>query len=313
MHKVPDGRRFQSHVAALLVGAVVVFAACSASATTSPAPAATAATSTSAPPQTSSAPVTPNTSPQAASQTAACAYQNAVQGDTLTVGIVSDPPFIIRTVDGQWTSLAPVLDRKFATFLCKKIEFIPIGFSTAIAGLQAGKYMMIGADMHKTPERAKVAAFSTPFNTSGTTYWVDRSGPITTLAQLNNPSVSIAVITGSDNQTATEKYLPKAHEVLLPNASITDVMLQLQTQKVTAFSNSSFLVPALAQRYPQWRAIPDNTTGLIAQGQGWIFNLNETALLAAANAFMAMEIQNGDLGALTKQYVTLENALAPAR
>lgn len=292
MHTTPAGRRFASRAAALLATASVLFAGCSGSATANPTavPAASAQNSTSAAPQTSTAPATANASAPAASQATACAYQNAVPGDTLTVGIVSDPPFIIRTVDGQWTSLAPVLDQKFATYLCKKIDFIPIGFSTAIAGLQAGKYMMIGADMHKTPERAKVAAFSTPFNTSGTTYWVDSSGPITTLAQLNDPSVSIAVITGSDNQTATEQYLPKAHEVLLPNASITDVMLQLQTHKVTAFSNSSFLVPALAQRYPQWRAIPNNTTGLIAQGQGWIFNLNETALLAAANAFMAMEI-----------------------
>jgi ABC-type amino acid transport/signal transduction systems, periplasmic component/domain len=207
--------------------------------------------------------------------------------------------------------LAPVLDQKFADYLCKKIEFIPIGFSTAIAGLISNKYMMIGADMHNTPERAKVAAFSTPFNTSGTTYWVDSSGPIKTLEQLNDPAVSIAVITGSDNQTATEKYLPKAHEVLLPNASITDVMLQLQTKKVTAFSNSSFLVPALAAKYPEWLAIPNDTQGLIAQGQGWIFNQNETELLAAANAFMAIEIQSGDLAALTKQYVTLENTLAP--
>lgn len=237
---------------------------------------------------------------------------HAATKGTLTVGIVADPPFILQTPSGQWVSLAPTLDRMFAAYLHMKIQFVPTGFSTAIAALQANKFDMFGADFHATPEREKVVNFSTPFNVSGTTWWVrkDSSKHLTSLASLNSADVSIALITGSDNQTATQKYMPKAHQVLLPNASISDLLLQLESGKVDAFGESSYLVPALAQKYPQLRAIPNNTTGLLALGQGWVFNKSQTKLLHQANAFMHKVIADGELAKLKKKYVTLANSLA---
>lgn len=242
----------------------------------------------------------------------AASTPKATNNGTLTVGIVADPPFILQTPSGQWVSLAPTLDRMFAAYLHMKIQFVPTGFTTAIAALQANKFDMFGADFHATPEREKVVNFSTPFNVSGTTWWVRKGNPkhLKTLASLNSPNVSIALITGSDNQTATQKYMPKAHQVLLPNASISDLLLQLESGKVDAFGESSYLVPALAEKYPGLQAIPNNTTGLLALGQGWVFNKSQTKLLAKANAFMHKVIADGELAKLKKKYVTLANSLA---
>jgi ABC-type amino acid transport substrate-binding protein len=245
---------------------------------------------------------------------AADVTQELIVGDTLTVGQTVDPPFVIRTTNGQWDSLSPALATKFAAYLGKKLEIVTTSFTTGVAGLQARKFDMLGSDWHATAQRKAVVNFCTPFTVSGTSYFVNRDDPQhpTTMDGLNSPAVSIVLITGSDNQTTTEQYLPKAKEVLLPSATVPDLILQLQSHRVTALGTSTYLVPAMAKQYPQFVAIPDDNIGVLSQGAGWAFNQNATALLQACNAFMAMETQNGDLAALTKQYITLENALAPA-
>jgi ABC-type amino acid transport substrate-binding protein len=248
----------------------------------------------------------------AASLDASAIASELIDPNKLIVGESADPPFVIRTADGTWDSLAVILVQKFATYIGKQVSYETTGFTTGVAGLQARKFDMLGSDWHATAARKAVVNFSTPFNVSGTSYWVLKSSGITTLDQLNDPNVSIAVVTGTDNQTATEANLPKAHEVLLPNAFIGDLILQLQSKRVTAISNSSYLGPALVLQYPDFVTVPNNDTGVASLGAGWAFNMNSPALLQAANAFMAMEIQSGDLAALTKQYM-VKFALAPTQ
>jgi polar amino acid transport system substrate-binding protein len=295
-----------------LAAVSVIASACGSGAATTP-PATTPPATTPPATATNGAPATVG-GPTAA---ATCPYADVIQGDTLTVGMISDPPFSFRDADGTWTSLAPELDRKFGKFLCKNIEFVAGTWATTVAALQARKYMVFGTDLHKTDERAKAIAFSTPFNFSGTSYWVDPSATpdLKTIDDINKPNVTIVCITGSDGQAATEKYLKNAKETLLPNATVQDVMLQLQTHRAMVLCTSSYEDNAFKQLFPQWRIITDSSgkpAVLDPLGAGWAFNLADTALLAAANAFMDEEVKSGDLDAMTKQYITVDNSVHPA-
>ena len=46
---------------------------------------------------------------------------------------------------------------------------------------------------------------------------------------LNNPDVTVTFVTGSDNDEATRKFLPKATYRATPNGSISDLISEIES------------------------------------------------------------------------------------
>ena len=234
------------------------------------------------------------------------APRHAVASSTLKVGIALDPPWTIRTPSGKIVSFNPALLAKLSTYLGMKVQLVQTGWTGIVAGLQTGKYDMIGADLNATPERRKVITFTLPYSYSGTTWFVKGSSSFKTLADLNNSNVTVSFVGGSDTESATRKTLPNAKYRSLPNATAGDLIAELEAGRSDAFAQSNYLGAPLIKQY-HYRAIPDLKkvpNGIGPVGIAWAVQKNNTALLAKLNAFLKHEVATGDMAKLKKKYLT---------
>lgn len=231
----------------------------------------------------------------------------------ITIGVAQDPPFEFTTSSGHWTSFDPILDQKLAAYLGVKVKFVTTGWTGIVAGLQTGKYDIIGADINTTPERAKVIDFTKPYYQTGTSFFAlaQDAGKFGSVSKLNSSGVTVAVVTGSDNQTAVEQYLPKAKMRALPNASIASLVSEVLSGRSKALATSTYLAPALVAQY-HFVVIPSlkqKPYGVLPVGVAWGVPKNQQRLLAKMNAFLAKETKSGDIARLQKQWLTPANSL----
>jgi ABC-type amino acid transport substrate-binding protein len=231
----------------------------------------------------------------------------------ITVGLAQDPPFEFTTPSGQWTSFDPALDEKLAAYLGVKVKFVTTGWTGIVAGLQTGKYDIIGADINKTPERQKVIDFTRPYYQTGTSFFVlsQNSQKLNSIAALNQSNITATVVTGSADQGAITKYLPKAKERALPNASIATLVSELVSHRSDVLVTSTYLAPALVAKY-HFGVIPTLAkapSGVLPVGVAWGLPKGQPQLLAKMNAFLALETKNGTIAKLQKTWLTAANSL----
>jgi len=231
----------------------------------------------------------------------------------LTIGMAQDPPFEFTTSSGQWTSFDPILDEKLAAYLGVKAKFVTTGWTGIVAGLQTGKYDVIGADINATAPRKKVIDFTNPYYQTGTSFFglASHAAAYPSVASLNKSSVTVAVVTGSDNQTAVTQYLPKATMRALPNASIASLVSEVLSGRSTVLATSTYLATSLIKTY-HFFALPSLATapyGVLPVGVAWGVPKGQPQLLAAMNAFLAKETKNGDIARLKKDWLTPANSL----
>jgi polar amino acid transport system substrate-binding protein len=228
----------------------------------------------------------------------------------LRVGIASDPPFTFQEANGEWKSFNPELIRKLGDYLGVKIEFVPTGWTTIVAGLQTDKYDIIGASINATPEREKVIDFTIPYSYTGTSFLIRKDNPknLKTMDDLNNPNVIVTFVTGSDNDEATHKFLPKATYRAIPNGSISDLISEIESRRSDALSTSSYLVAPVMSKYPYY-FLPPDPNGVLPVGICWGVPKNNPELKDAMNKFLDQELKNGDIDKLKQQWLTVENSL----
>jgi polar amino acid transport system substrate-binding protein len=231
----------------------------------------------------------------------------------ITIGMAETPPFEWTTSSGKWVSFNPVLAEKLAAYLHVKYKFVTTGWTGIVAGLQTGKYDIVGAAINATPTREKVINFSHPYYQTGTSFFSLASNPkkLTSISALNKPDVSVAVVTGSDNQEAISKYLPKAQVRALPNASVANLVSEVVSGRADALATSTYLAPALDKKYhfvvaPSLSKAP---YGVLPVGVAWGVPKGQAHLLAKINTFLAKEARNGDISKLEKKWLTPANSL----
>ena len=252
----------------------------------------------------------------------AAAAQNAVQvratnllsqikhAGVITVGIAVDPPFTLQKPNGDWWSFNPTLVTLAARALHVKVQFVAAGWPTIVAGLQAGKYDMIGASISATPEREKAIDFTIPYAYGGTSWLVRKSNThLNTLKDLNNSNVTIALSTNTFQQEITAKLLPKASIRALPNASVASLISELASNRSDAICIPSFLVTAIVSRFP-YKSIPSGDEGVSPTGVAWgVRKGNDSSFLTFMNGFLTQQKRNGTIAKLMRQYITPQNAL----
>jgi ABC-type amino acid transport substrate-binding protein len=252
-----------------------------------------------------------STSGSASSSTTPSASDMLPAGTVVKIGVAAGPPFmILDSSTGQWTSFSADLARKFGTYDHVKIQFVPTSFTTIIAGLQSNKYDMI-EPINATPERKQVVDFTTGVSAAGATFFAPAGSKYKTLADLNKPSVTIATITGSAEETETKQLLPKATLRSLPNASVATLATEVTAGRSDVMVDSSYLAPAVKNAFklisiPSYASTPN---GLDPVQIGFAVDKGNTALLDALNKFIAVEKANGYIAKLTESTLTVANSL----
>ena len=159
---------------------------------------------------------------------------------TLRIGVAEGPPYQFPDpVTGEWVGMNIDLANQAATIMGVKLEIVPATWATLVTGLEVGQYDVIFSNLFATPERALSVAFTQPYDTYGFHIMVRADSPITSLDQLNDPSVSFAGVAGTVEAQYPKELYPKA----VVNELVTDQSGVAFTAVVSGQSTASFVDP----------------------------------------------------------------------
>ncbi len=231
-------------------------------------------------------------------------------GSTIRMGAAAGPPFMIKGDDGQWTSFSAALAQEFADWADVKLEFVNTTFPLFVAGLQSNKYDFT-QPINATDERKAAVDFADGVSAAGSLFFVKEGSSLKTVEDFNNPSVTIAVISGSAEEQLALKLVPRAKLRSLPTASVADLATEVTSGRSTAMINSSYLAPAIKQAF-SLDSVPDyasNPDGIEPVSISFAVNKGNTVLLNALNTFIKEKTASGEIDELAKKWLTIDNAL----
>lgn len=142
----------------------------------------------------------------------ASVLSQAVERGTLRVGLSSFVPWAMQDKAGNYIGFEVDVATRLATDLGLKLELVPTRWSGIVPALLTGKFDMIIGGLSITPERCLKVNFTIPYDYTGIEVVANSksAGQRKTLEAFNDPSVVIAVRTGSTPVTVAKKLLPKA-------------------------------------------------------------------------------------------------------
>lgn len=223
---------------------------------------------------------------------------------TLRIGVAEGPPYQYPDpATGEWVGMNIDLARQATKIMGVELEIVPATWATLVTGLEVGQYDVIFANLFATPERALSVAFTQPYDTYGFHIMVRSDSPITSLDQLNDPSVSFAGVAGT-----VEAQYPKE---LYPNAVVNELVTDQAgvgfTAVISGQSTASFVDPGYMRILSAQN--PDMA------GQLRLLN-GEDALLKPVSLSYAVQYDDQDLLGFLNVFIQdrrANNALVPLR
>ena len=148
------------------------------------------------------------------------------------------PYFNKDLASGNWAGMCLEMANDSAKLLDVKLEYIESTYGNSILDLQSGK-IDVGFALNPTPQRALVvdfcgAVFHHPFGAM-----LKKGLDAKTWADINKPSVNIAVDVGSANETVARRFAPNATIKSLKSRD--EVMLEMSSGRVDCVVNALVL------------------------------------------------------------------------
>src|SRR5262245_23923759 len=150
-----------------------------------------------------------------ASLKAACSSSDKKIAEIQKRGVLNwaigvSPPFGFKLANGQWAGVEADNARELAKILGVKASITDYSYDVLPTTLPADKADIIGAQLFVTADRKKVIDFSKTYYLSGQLFYVLKSSPYKTIADLNKPNIRFIAGTGSGQLTLAPKYIPQA-------------------------------------------------------------------------------------------------------
>lgn len=180
----------------------------------------------------------------------------------LRVGIEAKyPPFETVNAKGEFEGFDIDMIRALGQSLGRSVEFKDMAWDSLIPELQAGRIDLVCSGMSYTEERAKVVDFSQAYAQSPMSVLVGlgRAKDVTTLAQLNDANVHIAVQRGTTGETKARAALPNATFMLYDTEA--DAAREVATGRLHAFVYDYLSVDKFAKQYPDTTRVLDESLG----------------------------------------------------
>lgn len=228
----------------------------------------------------------------------------------LRVGMALNPPMVLQTMSGGWYGFNPDLVRMLGRSLGVDIVFRGATWETIVPGLLAHKYDMIGASISATELRKKVINFSDPYFNSGQVFVINKNNPkhLSSVAALNQPSVTVAYTQSSIEGEIVHKLLPNATGRALTSSSVGDLIAEIESGRSDAFAITSALREPILAKFSWAATVPNDDTGLNPTAVAWGIRKEDTGLLDAVNGFLDKVNKDGTVAAMLKQDLTPSNA-----
>ncbi len=210
----------------------------------------------------------------------------------LRVGL--DPgffPFEMKTPKGDMVGFDIDMINAFAESIGAKATFIDTRWEGIIPALVARKFDVIVSGMTITDERKKTLLFSEPYYQAGLVAMVaaKKKNKIKTAADLNHPSVSIAVKVGTTGDIFASKAYPKARLRKLDSQS--DCANAVALGKVDAFIYDKPFLQLFASKFSDKAFVLDE--GLTVEEFGVAARKSDKKLIAAFNVFLKKWRESG--------------------
>lgn len=177
--------------------------------------------------------------------------------DVIQVGAIEAPPWYHQDlITNKWTGIIPdSLDQIFAGQKVK-IVYVPTDWGTAVAGLQSGKFVMVGA-LSQTADRARAVDFTDPLGTIPTGFVTTnpRFLKVKEWSEINQPSVKISAVDGSGTYKGVQDQLGLASLTLVKTSEA--MLLELTSGRADlAISNRPTLKDYIAKTQQATLVVP---------------------------------------------------------
>jgi polar amino acid transport system substrate-binding protein len=128
----------------------------------------------------------------------------------------SQPPFTMKTKDGQLMGYEIDLAKILTDGLNLKLKFVEIPFSELLPALAKGEIDVIMSGMTITPERNLTCSFVGPYIVSGKSILAKakRISELDEMGEINRPAIKVAALNGSTSQRFVENLIPKVDLIL---------------------------------------------------------------------------------------------------
>lgn len=142
--------------------------------------------------------------------------QSAIAGvrqrGVLRVGLSTFVPWAMRNRNGDLIGFEIDVGRRLAQDLSVRYEPTPTAWDGIIPALLAGRFDVIISGMSITPQRLESVDFTEPYATSGQSMVANRqlAPGWNTIAQFNQPTVTLALRRGTSTIAAVQEHMPRA-------------------------------------------------------------------------------------------------------
>lgn len=162
----------------------------------------------------------------------------------LRVGYVVFPPTVVKDpITGRLSGHFIDTIEYIANELNVKVQYHEATWATFISGLQAGQYDVAVAATFKTILRSKSVAFTRPLFYLGNSVLVKVNDTrFSTLSDLNQKGIKIAVSQGTGEHHFAERHLTNVDLIVLPSADLTLPLQEVVVGRADASISDTYTI-----------------------------------------------------------------------
>jgi polar amino acid transport system substrate-binding protein len=226
-------------------------------------------------------------------------------GKPLIVGMeLNYPPFEMTDPAGNPTGVGVDMAHALGAYLHRPIQIENMPFEGLIPALKTGRIDLIISSMTATDERRKSIDFSDPYLRTGLAILVPKNSPIRSIADVDQPGVTVVVKTGTTSADYARDHF--THASVLPIQQDSACALEVVQGKAAAFLYDQMSIYQFAKKFPE------ATRGLLKpfQEESWAIGIRKgnMGLESEVNAFLADFKAHQGFDALGDKYLKADKA-----
>lgn len=215
------------------------------------------------------------------------------------------PPFETKDDKGEPIGVSVDFAKAFGEYIGRDIKIENMVWEGLVPSLQIGKVDMILSSMSITDKRKQIVDFSEPYANAMLAVLTNKDSIITSVEDLNQEKMKLAVKTGSTGYIYAQNNLQNAEIIALADESacVTEVV----QGKADGFIYDQLTI------YRNWQSNLDTTNAIFIPFQnadmwGVAVQKDNPELLAQLNEFIETYRVNGGFDKLTNKYLSEEKA-----
>jgi polar amino acid transport system substrate-binding protein len=240
-------------------------------------------------------------------------WQDVRKAGVLRCGIATSPPYTLRDPKtNEYGGVFADVCRNFGEKVLKvKVEFVDTNWDNIVAGLQSGKWDL-SLSLNDTPERRKAISFSQGAVDYSVNLTYNKNNPKLatvpqTLADIDKPNISVAVMSGTVQDKAISSVLKHAQILRLPGFD--ETRLALMAKRADLLADDSGTNALLTAAHPDWAQTFQPTPPLAQQSICFgVRKETPQADIDVLNRYLADLIKSGEMDRLVKASVKLSLA-----